>query len=145
VIATAVLFVSSMMAQPAPPLLSYSPGQKIVITATFEGADADHLAEGNFCFGLMQETALASQPSFSGQICSSGPDSKLLPLHTLEMTFTVPNNQAAGQYRLSQISINLKNPNINFIYGKDELPIRMVKIENPATATKPKLKDVQVH
>jgi hypothetical protein len=143
ILLTTILLSLGVAAQTGAPPLSYSPDQKIVLSATFEGVGADQVSSGNFCFGL-QGTVSPSQPSFNNQMCSNGNDSRLIPPHTVEMTFTIPKNQATGEYRLNQMSADVRSLNISFNYGKDEVPNRMVTIKNTATATKPKLKDVQV-
>jgi hypothetical protein len=139
-----ILLALSASTQTATPPLSYGPDQKIILDATFEGPGADQVTGGSFCFNL-QGARPPSQLEFSSQLCSNLGESKLIPPHTLEMTFTIPKNQAAGDYRLSQISTYDKRLDSVFLYTKDELPNRMVNINNPNTATKPKLKDVQVH
>lgn len=120
----------------------YHPGQKLIITISFDGPDADKVTAADFNFGLPGGST-PSQPGFSAAMFSNNSKPAAAP-HTFEVTFDIPDNQASGEYHLSQIRAAFNSPSVALTYSGDELPARVAKIENPRTLTKPKLKDVEV-
>jgi hypothetical protein len=120
----------------------YHPGQKLIIKISFDGPDADKITGADFNFGLPGGSA-PSQPGFSNAMFSNESKPTTAP-HTFEITFNIPDIQASGEYHLSQIRATFNSPSVTLLYSGDELPARVVKIDNPKTLTKPKLKDVEV-
>jgi hypothetical protein len=65
---------------------------------------------------------------------------------SFEISYTIPTNQATGEYRLGSIStlIDAEAP-IRFSYGSpDSFPVRTFKIENAKTIVKPTIATVSV-
>lgn len=119
----------------------YHPGQDVVVTITFEGPDAAKIVRTTFNFGLPGGSS-SSQPGFANGMY--GQPSKKIGSNTFEMSYHIPNEQAAGEYHLSQITAQFEDPTVNLIYSQPEIPNRVLKIDNSRTLTKPTVKDVQV-
>lgn len=121
----------------------YHPGQKLVLTISFDGPTAAKVSCATFNFS-MQSAVSPSQIEFSNAMYGDECRRTEAP-NTFEVGFLIPNNQASGEYQLSQIGAVDDEDRISVSYTESELPAKAVRVENPRTlAAKPNLKGVQV-
>lgn len=116
------------------------PSQTIKISVTFDGPDAGKVTSATM--NWYTDTIPANQPGFN-QSMYSGQSQKTAP-NTFEISFTIPDNQASGEYTLTQIRAIANNGTITINYNSPaDFPARKVKIDNPNTFVKPSIKDVK--
>lgn len=134
------LFAGATQAQTPVPVV-YHPGQTITVTVTFEGKDADKIVSAAMNMTIPEQPK--DQAGFQNSFYS--PASKNVGPNKFEISFTIPDLQASGDYKLDQIrafagpgsSIVLYyNPPVDFT-------TKIFRIENSAKFDKPKIKDVQ--
>jgi hypothetical protein len=143
-LATILMALGSVAsAQTPPPPLIYHPGDVIRVSITFAGSDAAKISRVT----MSMSSSAPVQPGQVGFMKSfgSGAFKKTTP-DTFEISYTIPTNQASGEYRLIEIDTTIdQEAPINFSYGSpDSFPVRTFKIENPKTIVKPTITAVSV-
>jgi hypothetical protein len=124
--------------------LVYEPHKNVVVDVTFEGKDASRVTDASYVFTLDGQP-IPSQPSFLSSINCGGSSKLLSTPNTFEISCPVAINQAAGDYRLTNISAGFRELNMGLSYNEGEFPARKITIKNTGELSKPKIKDVQVH
>jgi hypothetical protein len=130
-------FTGSVTAQATMP--DYQPDQTIRISVTFEGADAAKIVGVQMIWDTPK--APDNQPNFNTQIYPGA--SKKTGPNTFEISYTVPHNQARGEYTLAQIRGLVESPSVQLVYPSPEIPERKLTIKNGESLEKPKIKDVK--
>ncbi|MGD1073518.1 MAG: hypothetical protein ABSB15_25685 [Bryobacteraceae bacterium] len=127
---------------PIPPPV-YHPGAMIRVNVTFAGSDAMKISRVWMNLSLTTPIQIG-QAGFLDSI-GSGESKKTAP-DTFEVSYTIPTNQASGEYRLEQINTIIdQDAPIRFSYGSpDSFPVRTFKIENSKTIVKPTIASVSV-
>ena len=137
-VATAVLFlVFSGAARAQAPV--YHPGDTIKVSVTFEGPDAAKITNVNMYVNT--EKAAPNQEGFEKDF-RTNQFNRINPV-TFEITYTVPQNLASGEYHLEDITVVLdQSAPIRFSYrSPTDFKPKTFKIENPKTVTRPTIKD----
>jgi hypothetical protein len=85
---------------------------------------------------------IPAQPGFNPQLAWG--ESKPTGPSTFEVSLKIPDNQASGDYSLTEISATIgQNPSITLNYTLPDFPERKFRIDNPKSITKPTIKDVK--
>lgn len=121
---------------------TYHPGETIRVSVVFEGPDADKIVTAN----TYSELKSLVKPEQAGFQPGFGSNSNKTAPNTFELSFKVPDNQATGDYVLTQISANLQigDSRVGVVYGPMDFPALKFRIENPNTIKKPAIKNVTV-
>jgi sporulation-control protein spo0M len=137
----AVLFCGSAKAQ-APAATEYHPGDTLKISVTFEGGDTDKITAVSMY--LVNSKPPVDQPGFQSDVRSR--DSKQISPNTFEISYTIPENIASGEYHLNDITASFFKAadRVNLSYGPSEFPAKAFTIKNSKTLVKPKIKDVRM-
>jgi hypothetical protein len=137
ILAGALLSLGIAQAQTTLP--AYRPHQTIRITVTFEGVDASKITGVQMLWDTPK--APEDQPSFATQIF---PGNSNKVGDSFEVSFEVPENQASGEYTLTQIRAVFGSPSVTLLYSAPDIPLRKLTIHNTEKLEKPKVKDVKV-
>jgi len=136
-------FVSPAKAQTTPPPV-YHPGQTISVSVTFDGPDAPKIVGANMSAHLVGQPK-SGQTEFRTDFGATE-QTKTGP-NAFKIDFTIPDNQASGDYQFIQISATLQigsNGRVSFVYAPQDYQLKTFRIENPNTATKPGIKSITV-
>lgn len=133
----AVMSGHSQMGSPA---VIYHPNDVIRISVAFEGPDADKISLAKM--NLSIASRLPSQPGFKTDIFPG--ESKRTGPNTFEVSYRIPDDQASGDYPLSQIRVVIdQSAPIELSYDSPaDFPVRMFKIDNSKHIIKPTIKGV---
>jgi hypothetical protein len=121
----------------------YHPGDVIRISVTFDGPDAGHITAAMINLGTPK--APSNQSGFSTEIFPGV--SKQTGPNTFEVSYTIPETQASGEYPLSQIRalFGPSGAQITLFYNSPtDFPSKTFKIDNPKSIVKPTIKSVIV-
>ena len=123
---------------PAP---AYQPGQTISFSVKFEGHDAGQISNVSAYASIPKVPD--SQPGFQRDFGFN--ESKQIGPNTFEFSYTIPNNQASGDYQLGSITAILGTKDtIPLVYhSPGEFLARGFTINNPKIVEKPKIKEAK--
>ncbi|SRR6266404_676005 len=122
----------------------YHPGDVVKVTVTFAGPDADKIVGA--AFRMTIPSPPSSQVGFMADIYTA--DAKPIgPPHTFEISYTIPETQASGEYPLNEIRavVQIASASAQFViyfYAPAEFQSKTFKVENSRTFVKPTVKDV---
>lgn len=117
---------------------SVVPGDKVTVTAKFEGKYADQVMALRVRFNLVGPPKVG-QEALKTYI--DGTSSTKIGPDTLQVTITISDIDASGDWKLDWINGEAENGQIVFAYqAQDFLPARMITIQNDRTVPKPKVK-----
>ena len=121
----------------------YKPGQTIRISVTFEGLDAGKVTGAGMNLTLPDQVPRFAQPGFSSSECCGDSKPTGRP-NTFEVSWKIPDNQASGDYQLTQLRAIFNDPGVTLSYVPPvDFPARTFRIDNPRTLVKPSVKDVK--
>jgi hypothetical protein len=142
VLVVILVALGSTASAQTPPQPVYHPGDMIHVSATFAGPDAAKISSVQMYLSIPQ--APTGQAGFmidigAGESKRTGPD-------TFEVSYTIPTNQASGEYRLNQMTVIIdQQAPVRYTYhSPDDFPVKTFKIENPKTLAKPTISSVSV-
>ena len=137
-LSVAILLGSSLLHAQA----VYHPGQVIHVSVTFEGPFVSKIKKVQVAASLLTAPP-DSQPGFKTEIFLT--ESKQAGPNTFDVSYLVPDNQASGDYPMKQIRVGLIDSSLTLFYeAQTDFSPKTLKIENPESFVKPKIKDVQV-
>jgi len=118
---------------------AYKPGDTIVFTVKFVGADVDKINQ--IQVNLIDAQVPDDQQGFNNYF--NADDTKQVGPDTFEVSGKILPNTASGAYTLRQIAAGSPPIGGEIFSYRDGLPNITIKIDNPARLKKPELKSVE--